>query len=92
MDEFVIGNIMNDSISKIYLSEERSNIMENVNKKYIKHCSTLCKPHEINKQMGQLDEYIKNSNYKKIVKWRNDLLKIGTLENYHSGNLNAFEA
>jgi sulfatase maturation enzyme AslB (radical SAM superfamily) len=86
--QYVIGNIINDEIIDIYTSERRINIINMVNQEKCMKCPTLCKPHEINKQVN----LINNMNIADLYTWRKELLKISKSSPYFAGRFNAFES
>lgn len=89
MPSFCIGNILKNSISDIYNGEQRKQLINHLNDIKLSCCSTLCKPHEINKQISEI---ISINAPDKISRWRKDLLNIYQSKGSYSENLNAFEA
>lgn len=87
-EEFIIGNIITDSVYDIYKSKKRKTVLENVNLNKCLDCPFLCKPHEINKQLNNLVN-ISNS---EANRWRNEIINIASDELIYSGPLNAFES
>ncbi len=87
-DAYYIGNILQNSIEEIYSSNLRINVIDTVNKTNCMDCPTLCKPHEINKQINLIEHIDKQQ----ILEWRKELLVSASDKPYFSGNLNAFES
>lgn len=54
-------------------------------------CPNLCKPHEINKQIYSVVDFLEYSKKENLIQWRNDLLKIAKSGD-SLGKLNAFES
>lgn len=87
-DNFLIGNILNNSIEEIFNSQARLNLIEQVNSDRCEFCPSLCKPHEINKQLANVDYF----NMEQLKNWRNNLLECATNISFFPGRLNDFES
>jgi radical SAM protein with 4Fe4S-binding SPASM domain len=86
--QYIIGSILKDDIAGIYASAKRKAIIESVNQEKCSNCPTLCKPHEINKQINRLN----CANQVALRSWKKELLKISKSKPYYAGKLNAFES
>ncbi len=53
---------------------------------------SVCKPHEINKQLAAVEELVLKGKIELINEWRNDLIKKSINSEYFPGKLNAFES
>lgn len=88
---FCIGNVIQDSIEDIYSSELRKNVIDIIRSEHCLKCPNLCKPHEINKQIQYVIDFLNASPKESLIQWRDDLLKIAGNSNSF-GKLNAFES
>lgn len=87
-DDYLIGNIIDDSLEDIFYSEKRLNLIRQINVHKCQMCPPLCKPHEINKQLAQLAEI----STQQLQQWRTDLLEISKKSGIFGGNMNDFES
>lgn len=89
--DFCVGNIIQNSIQEIYTSNVRSEIIDVIKSECCLTCPNLCKPHEINKQIHYVIEFLKYFPKENLIQWRKDLLEIAK-SNDSLGKLNAFES
>ena len=89
MEEYSIGNLKRNSIKDIYSSQNRANVLRNVNNKIL-DCPPVCKPHEANKQFSEVFEGAEKS-IGLYDLWF-DLLKVIARDNGDFGEYNPFES
>lgn len=89
--EFCFGNIIQNSIEEIYASNLRKETIDVIKSEHCLACPNLCKPHEINKQIYHVIDFLKHFPKENLIQWRDDLLKIAK-SNDSLGKLNAFES
>ena len=87
-DGFVIGNILKNEIPEIYKSAKRLELINRINKEHCFSCPSLCKPHEMNKQLNR----ISCMQRQELDQWRNDVMSISRNTPYFPGRYNAFES
>lgn len=89
MEEYSIGNLKRNSIKDIYSSQNRVNVLRNVNNKIL-DCPPVCKPHEANKQFSEVFEGAEKSIG--LYELWFDLLKVIARDNGVFGEYNPFES
>ena len=85
---YLVGNIIENTVKEVFSSEKYHNTIKNVNSKLCADCPPLCKPHEINKQLNNIDLICEDQ----LFKWRTDLIKIALNKSFYSGSFNDFES
>lgn len=85
--EYAIGNIINNSIEEIYESGLRKKVLNNLN---VQQCPPVCKPHEVNKKMREIECQSIN-NPQQYFMWYEMLKKMPRSQDVLGVN-NAFES
>ena len=80
LPEYKIGNLAENSIDEIYMSQLRKSVIEKVNHSFCKDCPPLCKPHERNKIFHEIEFLKKNNKNILIDNCLNDLSKLSDFE------------
>ncbi len=86
--DYYIGNLIDKSMYDIYHGKLRKEINNRINSDSCDKCPSLCKPHEINKQLNILNNLDESS----IQNWRTELMAIAENETIYSGAFNGFES
>lgn len=85
--EYAIGNIINNSIEEIYDSDLRKKVLNSLN---VQQCPPVCKPHEVNKKMREIECQSIN-NPQQYFMWYEMLKKMPRSQDVLGVN-NAFES
>lgn len=91
LDKYKIGNIIENDILNVYLSQQRLNLLKEINEN-IRFCPSLCKPHETNKSLSYIPEVISESDKERILYWRKKLLMLKKEDNIPFDKFNPFES
>ncbi len=73
MPQFCIGDLKCNSAQEIWQGKARSDLSAWVNKKNLKVCPTVCKPHELNKLFHKITELLQAGQREIVEKWIRDL-------------------
>lgn len=90
--QYELGTLKKYDIEQIFNDERRKKILNQISTKKCKECPSVCKPHEINKQLAAVEELVLKGKIELINEWRNDLIKKSINSEYFPGKLNAFES
>lgn len=90
--KYELGTLKKYDIEQIFNDERRKKILNQISTKKCKECPSVCKPHEINKQLAAVEELVLKGKIELINEWRNDLIKKSINSEYFPGKLNAFES
>lgn len=90
--KFVLGSLEDKTVKEIFDGQKRKDILQKIANEKCKKCPSVCKPHEINKQLFVLEKLINEGEIKLVNKWREDLIDKSNNSEYFPGRLNAFES
>lgn len=89
--DFLIGNLLRDSLEQIYAGDCRKTILASLAASHCKGCPPVCKPHEFNKTFARVEALRAAGRMQEFAAWREAMDRLHSSETFFPG-LNVIES